>query len=89
MEDELVIQHQMGSLSQLWQNSKRRLQEKMKSLKRLLVWVESFSYNSEVFDTWLNGVELSFKSQEFITHPEKHRKRIRCVRSTFDLEIVK
>jgi hypothetical protein len=79
MDDQVILQHQITTLSQLWHTSKRHLREKIKTLRKLLTWVESFSHNSKVFETWLNGVEQSLSSHEFITHPDRQRKRIRSI----------
>ena len=79
MDDQILLQHQMSSLSQLWQSLKRRLKEKMKTLKKLLTWVESFSHNSQVFETWLNGVEQALYSKELSSDPEKQNQRIKLV----------
>ena len=80
MDDQILIQHQMATLSQLWQNLKRQVKEKMKTLKKLLGWVESFSHNWKVFETWLNGVDQSLYSKDMISDPEKQKQRIKMVR---------
>ena len=82
-EEQYVLQHQVISLSELWVNISQELKDKMKILIQLLEWIEKFSHQIGLLETWLSGIESSLHAENLGSSPEKQRERIKQVCQRF------
>lgn len=80
-DEQMLLQHQLLALSQLWSGVNDELKVRTQTLSQLMELIQRFSHKMSILTTWLSGIETSLFSDKMISSPEKQKERIRQVMS--------